>query len=119
MKKTITKEIESCDFCDSDQEAYHECTNCGKNACYTCNEHNKLRMLKHAVNFSGSMDGAYCQDCYSELYESGSDELFNAYLELEKLTNEYQAFYGPWKAKANSAEKNIEFIWNNRKSTAL
>lgn len=114
MKKTITKEIECCDFCDSDKEAYHSCTYCGKKACYSCNEH-KLITLKHAVNFTGSMDGTYCPDCYSKLSESGEDELFNAYLKLEKLVAEYKTFYDPWKTRSKAAERDIEFIWNNRK----
>ena len=116
MKKTITKEIEACDFCSGDKEAYHTCMKCGKKACYNCNEH-RFKKLKHAVNFQGSMDGTYCHNCFSELLESKDNELFNAYLKLQSLIEEYNTFYSPWKTRSRRAERDIEFIWNNRKNS--
>ena len=78
MKKTIKKEVLSCDRCNKENYYLTPCMLCGEEMCSDCRE-------KHGKNYNygvyvcGSGDGFYCKPCDAKLTKSGDDKRHNAY----------------------------------------
>jgi hypothetical protein len=111
--KIREKEVIFCDFCN--QEAAHglaiKCINCHKHACLNCNKES-MTEYSHAVYFSGSDDGHYCNDCDSAL--TGKDALHNAYVEIQKLKEERKKLFDNFDNRSKIAEALIKKLLSER-----
>ena len=114
MKKTITKEVEVCDFCGS-EDAYYKCLECGVYMCSGCLDEKGVE-YKHAVHFSGTGDGTYCKPCDKKLSQSGDDLLHFDYVILSELVIEYNNFMRRLAVKKDGIEKEIEALYKERTS---
>ena len=91
MKKIIEEEAIFCDRCEGRADFPSTCRHCGSQHCYSCREKHGVE-YNHAVHFSGSDDGYYCNECDAELQASKSDALHCAYLAIMALRQESKAF---------------------------
>ena len=62
MRKEITTEVDTCDFCPSETDCYSRCMHCGKDVCYDCKK-TAGHDYTAGVSFQGHGDGFYCNNC--------------------------------------------------------
>jgi len=108
MKKTVLKEVDCCDVCGKD-DYVTACMSCGVDHCYDCSK-TEGKKYPHAVNFSGSGDGYYCNTCDHEMAISGGNPLHAAYQKIESLRDETKAWFVDFKKRADSAEEWLSAI---------
>ena len=102
MKKIIKKEVQICDACQ--KETYAEtCLNCGVEHCWECRKEHGVEYT-HALYFSGSGDGYYCNSCHNELSAKPTNKLFNAYSAIADLKQEGNKWQRDFKARSDKAE---------------
>lgn len=107
MKKTITKEVSICDHCQQEQVYLIPCLHCNKEYCYECTtKHGKT--YAHSVYMRGSGDGFYCKPCNTTLLNTGGNNLFDAYLEIESLVTELETWNTNFRKRQAQAEKVLE-----------
>lgn len=106
MKTNKTVEIDTCDFCDSKQEAYSKCHACGKAACFDCRE-KRLIQYNHAVFFQGSGDLYYCTDCEGKAFAK-PDKVFTTYLAVRRLREECQRWNEDFKVRQQAADAAVK-----------
>ncbi len=113
MKKKVTKELDVCDWCNTDEPVYNKCSICGKHACY---DHKKEYMTEfpHAVCFSGTGDGTYCNEC---LLKHPPDELRLAYLEIQRLREEQKQYYKDFERRSKLAEERVKELLAARRES--
>lgn len=107
MKKTVEKEVEFCDFCGKEMPFSHECRICGKASCYECDEAN-LTTFNHAVNFSGSGDGTYCNKCLGKPIPKEHLPLLQAYHGILNLCAEAKAWHLDFDSRTKTAESRVK-----------
>ena len=108
MKRIIEKEVVFCDSCQ--KEAYTDtCLRCGVQHCYDCRKTKGVE-YKHAVHFSGSGDGYYCNQCDGILYSTGDDKLHSAYVKIKNLRKESELFYIDFDKRTKKAETILEIM---------
>lgn len=107
MKKTVKREITVCDICGKEAGYATTCRKCGLEVCYDCEEGHMVK-YNHAVHFTGSGDGYYCNKCNTELKDTGGDMLFNSYQEIRRLREKERLFCVKFKAETDFAETNIK-----------
>ena len=105
MKKIIEKEVTICDCCKK-ENYLDKCLNCGVEHCHNCQKTQGV-IFNHAVNFSGSDDGYYCNQCNGELSRSKQDPLYNAYNKIKMLRDEAKKFYSIFDKKRKIAEHEL------------
>ncbi len=97
-------EVKVCDFCDKDENAREECLSCGKHICYNCKK-TAGRVFHHAVYFSGSGDGFFCNQCIAEKPKNPKvEKLLNAYLRIAALRTETELQCTALKERIDKAE---------------
>lgn len=112
MKKTVTKEIITCDTCGAEIGYDRSCLNCGVSLCYQCTQGGKHGVeYPHAVCFTGHGDGIYCLSCDAKLKASGTDARHKAYMAVTTLKVEYQQWGEDFTKRREKAEKHLnQFI---------
>lgn len=103
MKRTISKEVVCCDKCYTEIGYSNPCMSCGAELCYECKKKHGVE-YNHAVYFSGSGDGFYCNPCDVKLTKSGKDKRHNAYLAVKSLRDELEAWSVNFKSRQLVAE---------------
>jgi hypothetical protein len=106
MKKTIEKEVLFCDYCGNETQYSEECMSCGKDMCYECSQKHGTS-YSHAVYFSGSGDGFFCNPCDSELTAKGTDKRHSAYRAIQSLKLALKAEQENTKRRIELAESNL------------
>ena len=106
MKSEVTRTTTTCDFCNSTESTYEACANCGLDICYDCKKTKGVE-YKHAIYFSGSGDGFYCDRCHSEL-TAEPNPLFIAYKKIQLLRLEMNSFSADFKVRQEEAEANLK-----------
>lgn len=107
MEKEETTTRHFCDFCG--QSSYNKCLGCGKDICWRCGEEGILaKKYPHAVHFSGSEDGVYCNECDRKLTDKPVNALHVAYRKIQALRDEYKGWYQAFDKKATEAEQQLK-----------
>lgn len=111
MKKQIVSEERACDICG--KWCYDGCLGCGVNHCY---EHRKKFGVgyHYSATHQGHGDGYYCHECDERLRISGDDPLHMAYLEMQKLREERDAFYEDFKKRNERLSLRIGVLYDKR-----
>jgi hypothetical protein len=120
MKRTVTKEIDICDICETNEAGYRSrCLACGKSYCYECSKAYAVQM-SCGVFHEGSNDGCYCINCYTALERevqkpvSGMFQdlkpLFLAYWQIKMLREEYNTFWMKFKPRQEAVERHLEML---------
>lgn len=107
MKKKITKEVSVCDKCGAECDYATECVNCGMELCYKCSDKHGVDYA-HAVYYTGSGDGFYCNPCDVNLTKSRKDERHNAYTVIKSLKLELDAWGSDFKKRQEAAEQKVK-----------
>lgn len=107
MKKTISREVNVCDFCNSEADCYHRCRLCKKDVCYTCKDGCVGIEYRHGVYMQGSGDGFYCSACDAKARKSG-DKLHAAYLAVQCLRNEAAGWGADFDKRRKAAEEVLD-----------
>ena len=102
-RKLVTTTKITCDICNT-AEAYEwsQCLGCGRDLCYDCRV-----TYQHAVSFSGSNDGYYCQACDLKFQAGGGDHLWAAYRRIQHIRAERKAFYERSETEGAAVEQTI------------
>lgn len=110
MQKQVMKTVHVCDHCGS-EECYGNdgCLGCGVEHCYECKK-TEGRVYNHAVSFSGSGDGYYCNVCDAKLTSDGTDKRHNAYREIAALRTEAQIWGEDFQRRQKVAEKALSSL---------
>lgn len=103
MTKTIEKEVRFCDKCGNEDSYPTACMGCGTEMCNACQSKHGKR-YSHAVYFSGTGDGFYCNPCDAKLAAAGNDKRYNAYLAIKSLKDELDAWQIAFKKRQEAAE---------------
>lgn len=103
MTKTIEKEVRFCDKCGKEESYPTVCMGCGTEMCYACQTKHGKR-YSHAVYFSGTGDGFYCNSCDAKLTAAGNDKRHNAYLAIKLLKDELEAWTIAFRKRQEVAE---------------
>lgn len=106
MRQSVVADKIVCDFCES-AEAYswNACLGCKKDCCRKCMETGGTYFC-HGVYVRGSGDGFYCSPCITRL--SGiADPLLGAYMKIERLRLEAEAFGKDFEARKKAAEADV------------
>lgn len=111
MKKEVKKIELFCDFCG--KISFEQCLNCGIDICWECQK-TKAKEYRHAVSFSGSGGGVYCNDCDAVLRKT-ANPLHSAYLVVEALRNESSGWYLAFEKKSKEAESRLKELVEERK----
>lgn len=109
MRKTIQKEVDCCDACAKEDTYVYACKNCGTEHCYECRE-TEGKKYNHAVNFSGSGDGYYCNKCDARLTKTKENELHVAYCHVQSLRNEATAWSDDFRKRSDKAEAHLKAL---------
>jgi len=109
MKKTIQKQVDCCDACAKEDTYVYACKNCGTEHCYDCRE-TEGKEYSHAINFSGSGDGYYCNKCDTELTRTKADKSHAAYRRIEALRNEAKAWGDDFRKRSDQAEAALKAL---------
>lgn len=105
MEKQVTTTVACCDQCGS--TAYRKCDGgCGKDLCTSDKCH---RVYQHAVYFSGSDDGNYCDECM----EKPADARRLAYETIGRLRDEHTAFHDDFRLRMEAAEARVKQLRNS------
>lgn len=115
MKKTVMKEVDCCDVCGKD-DYVTACMSCKIDHCYDCGQTHGKRYA-HAVHFSGSGDGYYCNTCDNKMTASGGDLLHASYRKIESMRNEEKAWYADFRKRSDSAEERLSAISEQEKKS--
>ena len=107
MKKPVQVEQSFCDVCGKQSSGYCVCNYCGKEFCYDC-EKTEAVNYAHAVSFSGSGDGLYCNECDQKLTKSKEDKKHNAYRVIASLDAERAGWYADFKKRLDKAEEALK-----------
>ena len=112
MKKTITKEVNVCDFCETTNCVFSKCLCCGVDICYECRKTKAVHYDAGVFHSSGG-DGVYCLKC--DITEK-STPLHKAYVAILSL-REYQRSWGAdFARQQKSAEHRLLELLEQRKS---
>ena len=99
--KVIKKEVSFCDECGN--EVYVQAgLGCGIEHCEKCRRRRGYE-YKHAVPFSGTGDGYFCNKCDKEPPEKVK-ELHQAYRRIQSLHNEEKKWHKTFEARVEVAE---------------
>ena len=97
-----------CDVCGKDAYGY-SCLKCGIEHCWECSK--KLgKIYHHAVSFSGSGDGYYCLNCDSLMRVERGNPLHNAYIQIENLRDEQNAYFKDFERRSKKAEEYLQSL---------
>jgi len=107
MKKIVEKEVNICDVCGKEDYCSSKCLICGFEACYDCKK-TTMTEFNHAVHFSGSNDGDYCNKCLSQPIPQKHEALLQAYRNIKVLRNESVAWNEDFKIRSEKAEARVE-----------
>ena len=106
MKKQVIEEQIFCDFCGRQSYAGNDCLKCKMNICWECQK-TKAVKYSHAIYFSGSGDGLYCQTCDAELEKRG-DSLHRAYRKIRALIEESNRWNENFEQRKKLAEAELK-----------
>lgn len=106
MKKLVTKEVDYCDSCNSEHSLY-TCLTCKKEFCYSCSK-TKAIEYPHSIHFRGSGDGFYCLECNSKHMAAGDNPLFNCFVQIKNLRNQYEVLSQDIKEAGKRAEEALK-----------
>jgi hypothetical protein len=113
MKKVMRKEVEFCDGCNA--ETYvTACMKCGVDHCWQCQEKWGVEYA-HGVYVKGSGDGYWCKPCDVQMSESGSDELYLAYVAIRQVRDEMIAFNAEWSQRKDAAESRLKQLQEQKR----
>lgn len=106
MKKEVIVLQSMCDFCG--KQSYQKCLGCGKDVCWECQKTEGID-FKHAVHFSGSGDGFYCQSCLSDpkVIET---PLLKAYKKIWSLRKESEIWWKEFDERTKAAEIKLQLL---------
>lgn len=96
-------EVKVCDFCGTDH-AYYHCRGCGKDACFDCKKY-RLHVYQKSVHSESSADLIFCTPCHEK--DHSGDELFKAFVAVQKLRYEYDGFWKDFKERMDRAEAKV------------
>jgi hypothetical protein len=114
MKKQIVSEQRVCDVDGCGTWCYDGYLACGVDHCYS--HKGKLGIMYHySTNYEGRGDGYYCHECDKKLRISGNDPLHTAYLEMEALRKERDAFYKHLEKRNEQLSLHIEVLYDERR----
>lgn len=106
MKKTVTVEIDICDFCkEKEAHKWRKCLECGKVFCYYC-EPNNIVSLKNEY-YNGIKSIHFCKDCIESFKNGKTNELYNLGNKLEKLVQEQIEFNNEIENRGDEIENQI------------
>lgn len=106
MRKNKTVEIKVCDFCGSEDSVFDTCLGCRKDVCYNCAK--KVGVdYSHAVHFSGSGDGYFCNKC-DQNPPKNMRKLHRLYKQIIELCLESKAFYEDFEKRSHKTEEELE-----------
>jgi len=115
MKKQIVSEQRTCDIEGCEKWCYDGCLACGIDHCYGHKQ--KLGITYHySAHHEGHGDGYYCHECDLKLRISGNDPLHTAYLEMEALRKERDAFYKRLKKRNEQLSLHIKVLYDKRRN---
>lgn len=103
-QKTITVTV--CDGCGKDCDYATKCLGCGKAFCYECRKIAGVEYT-HAVYFSGSGDGFYCNPCDARLSTNGN-ALHSAYRAIKRLRDEAKAWGADFDGRIKESEDRLK-----------
>lgn len=98
--QSVEIEVFTCDVCGGRCDYQTTCLLCGKDLCDKCRIE-----LPYSLNYSGSYDGKYCQECIAS---NTSDDLLQAYKQMNSLKREVKGFWAEIEPKAKELTKFIE-----------
>lgn len=105
MKKTVSVEQTFCDDCQKDARGYGPpCDHCKKDLCWDC------AVTRSKVGCSGSSDGHWCRTCDAKLLVSREDELHNAYVEAQRMKDEYVGTHERWRERRDVLDERIDLL---------
>ncbi len=102
----ITEEKAICDFCGDENKYTDKCLGCGKDMCYECRKIHGIK-YRHAIVFSGSGDGYFCNECNSNPPEKVR-KLHSLYRNIILLSNERENFYKQFEIRSKKVEDELE-----------
>jgi len=111
MKKTVEREVEFCDICEKEVAYASPCLICGKVLCYECKK-TAATEFHHAVYFSGSGDGLYCNECLSKPIPEEHIAVLQAYKTIIALINEATSWGEGFQARSKEAETKLKQLTN-------
>lgn len=114
MKTMKRVTVTVCDFCGKSHEFMQQCHTCGKDACFSCQK-DHMASYAHEVYCSGSGDGHYCRSCDKKHRDSGKDNVWNAFKNIQNLRVLIQKTHEDLKAKAESAKRDLERVKKSEK----
>jgi len=106
VRKQKNIEIKVCDFCGSDEMVHDTCLGCGKDVCYECSKR-VGEDYHHAVGFSGSGDGYFCNDC-NQNPPKKLKKLHQLYKKIRALGLESKAFYEDFRKRTDKTEAELK-----------
>lgn len=108
MEKLVQKSVTFCDECE--KESYtHNCLICGKGYCFECRTQHIIE-FHHAVFFTGSKDGYYCNTCLNTSIPKEHRAKLAAYRTIAALRVEYSAWCEAFNIRATAAEAALKRI---------
>ena len=103
--KVIKTEVSFCDACGL-EEHVRVCLGCGVEHCWDCRR--KMgHLYRHAVHFSGTGDGYFCNKCDNNPPEKVK-ELHQAYKGIQSLRNEELEWHKNFKVRVDAAEGELD-----------
>jgi len=107
MKKNVMIEQTFCDVCGA-EAGMNTCLKCGKEFCYKCKKTHAME-YGHSVNFTGSGDGLYCNECDEKCRLEG-DRVHSAYMLIKALRNESIGWHSDFQKRADAAEAQLNCL---------
>ena len=108
MKVKKIEIVKHCDICN--KEAYTTCLSCGKDY---CNKHENIGVeYQHSINFGGSDDGFFCNECDIEITNNTKHPLYQlheSYKEIDSLRKKAKAYYDQLEKNGNEAEQKLKY----------
>lgn len=109
MIKEVTVQEQICDVPECGVRRSRICIECGKMFCY---DHMKEHGVEYRANpyIIGYPDGHYCKGCDTDLTFDGNDALHNAYLAVQRATEEYAKASAKFTADCNLLQSQIVIL---------
>ncbi len=102
MKQMVEKQVTFCDGCKEEVYAY-PCLVCGTEYCHECKK-THMTEFHHAVFFSGSEDGQYCNTCLSKPIPKEHQAKLAVYRKITALRAEHTAWSKDFRDRTKTAE---------------
>ena len=112
MQQQIKKVVTFCDVCSKETPYGSKCKICGKDVCYECAKDN-TKTFNHAVNFQGSGDGTYCNECLGKPIPPEHIDLLEAYKMIASLRAECVVWNKNFDARCKAAEAKVNELLIN------